>query len=254
MNSLFSRFFCCAVKTDGVSPFSSLTSDCTMAGSQTANLSQSSTSMTLLTSVSVDFIDSSAQPVQSASELGLRILDLDSSLQTTEATSCSTLSPSSLKITIFPSDSSLRREFSFGPSYLHYSNIVYEDPSVYEPSILSAHFSVAASVTSLANESDIKIDSLTKLCDYTQNYSDAIQSSRPASDVQSLGSTWPSSRFDDLTENDYFKNLQKARVDSIKLPPLPKSPKRSYRSDNTRNSTFTKYYSTYYIQKPQNLQ
>jgi hypothetical protein len=142
----------------------------------------------------------------------------------------------SIKITILSLTSSIdaikRAQFS-GPSYLHYSNVVYEDPSIYEPSFLTPQRSLAsASCIPTNSECDTSLLSSS----FTENYCDAMLSSRP----EPLKKIWPSSAETVLTADLYTK-LKKARINSIQLPPLPRSPNRK----NSKTATSTSYYTMY---------
>jgi hypothetical protein len=135
-----------------------------------------------------------------------------------------------------------------GPSYLHYSNIVHEDPSIYDPSInpefilTPPRISCTSAGASLAADREVDSERNIELnYSFTKNYCDAILSSRPETICISR-KKWPSCPSPDsliYTETDVVKKLQKARFDSIKhLPPLPKSPKRNYKSPSFKSSTY----------------
>jgi len=124
---------------------------------------------------------------------------------------------SEIKITILPFVSEYPKPAfsSLGNKtpHLHYSSVIYE--------------SELMSQTNLPFSQDV---------DYTQNYGDVIIDSRPP---ECPTEKWPSSFLSTSTplthENmDLLNKLQKARyVSNRQLPPLPRSPKRSFVYKNT---------------------
>ena len=109
---------------------------------------------------------------------------------------------SSIKITILPLASDPKTSSpSLEPKHLHYSTVLYD--------------------TEKTSQTE----------DFSQNYGDAIISSRPSFTFKQSSSFSSVSSHEDM---DLLDQLQKARYNSNRqLPPLPKSPGRKYYTNTT---------------------